>query len=362
MSEGLAERLSDIRRRREELERQRRAAGEALAAAVELGRVIDLTARTTGIAEIDAKLAAVRSEEETVLLDLISKDAGRTNEILGAVRDATRALNASSAEQLAATRQLEASSNRLNIVTDALLLLTAVLAPAAVGSYALPMLIADGLAPKTAANGALAIVLITLGLVAPCLFWIARRRRRPIALPAPAAPVPVPPTAPAVRGQNPPGADDRRTKTLEFVGTLGGLLGVIVTLLVESLPTPVRVLFTTVVILFIIFAFLAYASVSIGWERERTNAFLRMFCATFSGLIAMSFAVTFTLALVEVASDFDKALGFVGTVVAFIVLVGAFSIAIYYGFARTMVFAFEQMTPPVAAQPAPAPAQPPQRA
>jgi hypothetical protein len=43
------------------------------------------------IAQIEAQLTGVRLEEETVLLDFISENAGQTNEILGAVRDATRA-------------------------------------------------------------------------------------------------------------------------------------------------------------------------------------------------------------------------------------------------------------------------------
>jgi len=365
LSTALGDKLAEIRKQKAALEAEREKLaneqvpwetpeGESLPK--ELVQRLD-SERLDKLSAVDEKLAKARSDEEATLLNFILDRAAETNAILGQVRDATERLNASSREQTAATHNLEASSRRLNIVTDALLLLTSVLAVTAVGSYALADAEENGLKGGAATSLAFYITMVALFLIFLCLVWIAKRRRAPLA----AAPPPAPAPAAQPLLQNPPGADDRRTKTLEFVGTLGGLLGIVVSLLLETVPTPVRVTYVTIVILFIMFAFLSYVSVSIGWDRQRTRVFLHGLSATFSGLIAMSFAVAFTLALIDVSSDVFKTLGIAGTFVAYTVGVGAVSIAIYFGFANAMVFAFDQMTPAEGAQAAPAAGRPPQQ-
>ena len=75
------------------------------------------------LAAVESKLSAVREEENNTLLAILSDQSSQTNTNLEALKRANE--------------ELTASSERLNAVTAALLVLTAVLAVAGAGSYSL---------------------------------------------------------------------------------------------------------------------------------------------------------------------------------------------------------------------------------
>src|SRR2546428_10824658 len=80
---------------------------------------------------------------------------------------------------------------------------------------------------------------------------------------------------------------DKRLKMIEVVLTLGGFLGVIISLQQDILPKEAKPLFSTLFVLFIVFALLAYSAVSIPMEQKAIRRNLTWFSAAFSALLAV---------------------------------------------------------------------------
>ena len=114
--------------------------------------------------------------EENILLEILSEHSIETNKILDQVKQATESLTESSKEQAALTAQLEKSSQRLDVLTQALLLLTAILAVTGIGSYALSIADENGLVGSRATW--ITSVIVTIVVVAIFLsFWYVTKRR-----------------------------------------------------------------------------------------------------------------------------------------------------------------------------------------
>ena len=156
----------------------------------------------------------------------------------------------------------------------------------------------------------------------------------------------------AAVGQMPPNVQDRRVRVIEFVGTLGLLFGLVTALLQESFPKGVIAILIAIIILFMTFAFLAYASVSMNPNHERTRTFLQAMCASFGGLVGFFFAAAFALALVQATGDFVAALGLAVTIAVFIIVPSVTGILICLGLVRAMMFAFDRLSPQQQAAPA----------
>ena len=113
--------------------------------------------------------------EENILLEILSEHSIETNKILDQVKQATESLTESSKEQAALTAQLERSSQRLDVLTQALLLLTAILAVTGIGSYALSIADENGLVGLRATW--ITSVIVTIVVAAIFLsFWYVTKR------------------------------------------------------------------------------------------------------------------------------------------------------------------------------------------
>src|SRR5207247_2425952 len=113
---------------------------------------------------------------------------------------------------------------------------------------------------------------------------------------------------------------DRRLGMIEFVATLGGILGIIVSLQLDLLPPLARVLYSANIVLFIIFAFLAYSAVLIPTDKKRIQELISYLSAAFSALLTVPLTVAFSSTS---AGLVIQSFPYIGILVAIVVYIGA---------------------------------------
>ena len=107
---------------------------------------------------------------------------------------------------------------------------------------------------------------------------------------------------------------DKRLKMIEVVLTLGGFLGVVVSLQQDLLPKEAKPLFSVLFVLFIVFSLLAYSAVSIPYEEKKIRPFLIGFSATFSSLLALVIIIPIISASVGFVIQSFPYLGVIGAI------------------------------------------------
>ena len=138
---------------------------------------------------------------------------------------------------------------------------------------------------------------------------------------------------------------DKRLKMIEIVLTLGGFLGVIVSLLQDQLVPQARTTFTVVIVLFIIFAFFAYSSLAIPLPERATKFFLGGLSALFSGLIVLPLSIPFTTATSGVFTFSLPYLGVTGALLLYFAVAFALTILIYLAMTRAIMLSFDRLAP-----------------
>ena len=121
--------------------------------------------------------------------------------------------------------------------------------------------------------------------------------------------------------------NDRRLKLIEVVLTLGGFLGVIVTLEQNQLPSGFSSGFIEIIVLYIVSGFVAYSSIAIPMRDGVIRLSLAAFSASFSALLTLALSIPLSNAAIDVAVLSKPALGVTG---ADIVYLGVFLIILYF--------------------------------
>ena len=138
---------------------------------------------------------------------------------------------------------------------------------------------------------------------------------------------------------------DPRLRMVEFIVTLGGLLGIITSLLQDLLVPEARTAFVTFIVLFIVFAFLAYATVATTSPRRTIQFALAGFSATFSGLLVVSFSIPLSNASLGIALLSEKYIGVYPAITIYILLLFGLVYLIYRLMTRAIMRAFGRMAP-----------------
>ena len=96
--------------------------------------------------------------------------------------------------------------------------------------------------------------------------------------------------------------DDPRLKLIEVVLTLGGFLGLIVTLEQSQLPSGFSNGFIEIIVLYLLSGFLAYASIAIPMRKSAIDITLAAFSASFSALLTLTLSIPISSAAIDVAA------------------------------------------------------------
>lgn len=133
---------------------------------------------------------------------------------------------------------------------------------------------------------------------------------------------------------------DKRLKIVEVIISLGGVLGIIISLEQNLLAADAKAtsssLLAVLIVLFIFFAFFAFSALYIPLPETRINVFLRGLSATFSGLLALELATPFTYESTGIFVYAISYLGVIGAVILYIVIVLVFAFVLYYALMRGM--------------------------
>jgi hypothetical protein len=141
----------------------------------------------------------------------------------------------------------------------------------------------------------------------------------------------------------PDSMDDRRLKLIEVVLTLGGFLGVIVTLENSQLVAPFDNLFIFLIIMFIVSAFLAYSGIEIPIREKGIQFELALFSVSFSGLLTVALSIPLSSAALGAAILSKATFGVTGADVIYVVTFLGILTIFYYMMNRVMSFSFENM-------------------
>ncbi len=132
---------------------------------------------------------------------------------------------------------------------------------------------------------------------------------------------------------------------IEVVLTLGGFLGVIISLQQDTLPKEARPLFSVFIVLFIVFAFFAYSAVSIPLEEKAIRFFLGAFSAVFSGLLVLALSIPLSSASVGIVIQSSPYIGVLGAVIVYLVFVLVFAYLFYFLMSRAIMLSLKKMEP-----------------
>jgi hypothetical protein len=132
---------------------------------------------------------------------------------------------------------------------------------------------------------------------------------------------------------------------IEVMLTLGGFLGIITSLLQDLLVTQAKTSFVVIIVLFMVFGFLAYASVSIPLPANIVRIYVGGLGATFAGLIVIALSIPLSNATVGIAIQSVSYIGVVGAIVIYLVLLFALIFVIYWVIVRAVLFTFRQLAP-----------------
>jgi hypothetical protein len=129
---------------------------------------------------------------------------------------------------------------------------------------------------------------------------------------------------------------DRRLKIVEVIISLGGFLGIIISLEENLLTAQAKSAFSVVIVLFIFFAFFGYSALYVHLPEERTKVFLGGLSATFSGLLALELTIPFTYESAGIVVFSIPYLGVLGAVIVYIILIFVFTYWVYYALMKGM--------------------------
>jgi hypothetical protein len=138
---------------------------------------------------------------------------------------------------------------------------------------------------------------------------------------------------------------DKRLKMIEVVLTLGGFLGIIIALQQDVLVAQAKATFSVLIVMFMIFAFFAYASVAIPLTQKAIKLFLRAFSAIFSVLLAFALTIPLASQAAPVFTLTAPLVGIVEAIVIYAVFVLGITYVVFFFMAKIVMTSFERMEP-----------------
>jgi len=138
---------------------------------------------------------------------------------------------------------------------------------------------------------------------------------------------------------------DKRLKMIEIILTLGGFLGIIISLQKDMLIPVAQSTFSVLIVLFIFFAFLAYSAITIPLKEKNVKLFLWGLSTVFSGLLALAITIPFTNQSNGFIVLLTPYIGNFGAIILYLAFVIISSYQIYIMMSKIVMRSFEKMAP-----------------
>ncbi|MDE1852580.1 MAG: hypothetical protein KGI38_02400 [Thaumarchaeota archaeon] len=139
--------------------------------------------------------------------------------------------------------------------------------------------------------------------------------------------------------------EDPRIKFVEYVTTLGGLLGIVISLLQGLLVDQAKTGLATFFVLFVVFSLLAYATLVTHRPPAKVKLALGAQSAAFSGLIVFALTIPLSNATVGIAIQSISYIGVWGAILVYIAIFLVFVILLYVTMVQAMMRISDQIAP-----------------